>query len=273
MILDGRGGWNAPRLDLAVSFILATPAAPLQCRVVPELPEAETIARVLDRELSGRALESAGTLRRVWRYGKCVIFDFESARMVARLGMTGTFRLAGEPGPYTRETYRFGERVLFYDDIRRFGRIRWGDIPALGPDVLSLTPGAFSARLAGRAARIKPLLLDQQFVSGLGNIYVDEALFRSRIHPLRTARSIDGARLYEAAAQLLSEAVAAGGSTISDFVDPLGRPGRFQEHHRVYGKAGLPCPRCGTAIARLVVAGRGTHYCPKCQRAPAAARR
>lgn len=240
---------------------------------MPELPEAETIARVLDRELAGRALESAGTLQRVWRYGKCVVFDFESSRMVARLGMTGTFRLEGEPGPYTRGCFRFGDRLLLYDDIRRFGRIRWGDVPALGPDILSLTAAEFAARLSGRPGRIKPLLLDQRFVAGLGNIYADEALFRARIHPLRPARSVDGAKLHEAAAELLSEAVAAGGSTISDFVDPLGRAGRFQHCHQVYGKAGVPCPRCGTAIARLVVAGRGTHYCPRCQRAPRAARR
>lgn len=235
---------------------------------VPELPEVETIARVLHRELAGVTLDGTGALKRVWRHGKCVVFDFDGGRMVARLGMTGTFRLGGEAGPYTRETFAFTGRSLHYDDIRRFGRIRWGELPALGPDVLTMSSREFAALLGRRTGRIKPLLLDQRFVSGLGNIYADEALHRARLHPLRQAASVNGTALHTAIVELLTEAVEAGGSTISDFVDPLGRAGRFQTLHRVYGRAGLPCPRCGTAVVRTLVGQRGTHYCPRCQRAP-----
>jgi formamidopyrimidine-DNA glycosylase len=127
----------------------------------------------------------------------------------------------------------------------------------------------FAARLAGRSGRIKPLLLDQSFLRGLGNIYADESLFRARIHPLTAASRLGPARiarLHQAIQDVLQAAVAAGGSSISDYVDADGRAGFFQVQHLVYGKQGEPCTRCGAPIRRIVVAQRGTHYCPKCQR-------
>ena len=192
--------------------------------------------------------------------------------MIARLGMTGVFRLTGEVGPYTRQSFAFENRTLFFDDIRKFGRLAWSEgEPTVGPDILRMTGAEFATRLSLRDRQIKPLLLDQGFAAGLGNIYVDEGLFRAQVHPSRIAKRVDGAALHSAIVELLNEAVAAGGSTISDFVDPLGRAGRFQNFHRVYGRAGLPCPRCGGAIVRTVVAQRGTHYCPRCQPAPGSA--
>lgn len=241
---------------------------------MPELPEAETIARVLNGALSGRSLPGYGPLLRVWRHGKGVIFEFSAMRLVARLGMTGLFRIHGAPGPHTRQILPFEGLAVFYDDIRKFGRLAWTDTaPVIGPDILAMDPQEFARRLLERRRAIKPLLLDQTFASGLGNIYVDEALFRASVHPLESASRVNGAQLHSIIVELLSEAVAAGGSTISDFVDPLGREGRFQDDHQVYGRAGLPCPVCGTPVQRLRVAQRGTHYCPRCQPAPAEASR
>ncbi len=238
---------------------------------MPELPEVETMVRVLAAHLLARELPGHGRLASVWRHGKVAVLDFSglaraNSRLVARLGMTGTFRLGGDPGPYTRQTLPFGGLPLHFDDIRRFGRLQWQDaLPPIGPDVFSLPRGEFAALLAGRDRRIKALLLDQMTVSGLGNIYCDECLHRAGIHPLTPASAIDGQRLHRVIRETLAEAIADGGSTISDFVDPLGRAGRFQERHRVYGRAGKPCPQCATPIVRVVAAQRGTHYCPACQ--------
>ena len=125
----------------------------------------------------------------------------------------------------------------------------------------------FHARVAGRRAPIKSLLLNQSVVRGVGNIYTDEALFRAGIHPnaraLSRARS---ARLLASLQEVLEEAILHRGSSVSDYVDTEGRSGSFQDRHRVYGREGLPCPRCGSAVRRVVVAQRGTHYCPRCQR-------
>jgi formamidopyrimidine-DNA glycosylase len=123
--------------------------------------------------------------------------------------------------------------------------------------------------LKGRRSSLKPLLLNQHVLSGLGNIYVDEALHRARIHPLAVAARLGKTRmlrLHGAVAEVLAEALAAGGSSISDYVDAEGRRGWFQMEHRVYGREGEPCPACETRIRRIVVAQRGTHFCPRCQR-------
>jgi formamidopyrimidine-DNA glycosylase len=233
---------------------------------MPELPEVETIVRVLAPELEGRRLAGHGPLTRVWRYGKCAILDFPHSRLIFRLGMTGTLRLGAEPTTYTRAQFDFEGRVLSFDDIRRFGRYFWTPgLPAIGPDVLAIEADAFAQRLVGRARPIKAALLDQAIVSGLGNIYADECLFEARIHPLIPAGDVDAGQLLLAIQQILREAIADGGSTISDFYDPFGRPGRYQHRHQVYGRAGQPCPGCGGEIVRFVAAQRGTHHCPRCQ--------
>lgn len=233
---------------------------------MPELPEVETIARILHPLLAGQKLEEHGRLEKVWRYGKCLLFEFDSERLIARLGMTGTFRIDGQPGAHTRRIFEFERTLLLYDDIRKFGRLSWStEMPDVGPDALTIDRAALSSRLATHARAIKPLLLDQSFLSGLGNIYVDECLHRARVHPLTPSNRVDASRLLAAIHETLGEAIDCGGSTISDFVDPYGRPGTFQERHRVYGREGRACPECGSAIRRAVVAQRGTHYCPRCQ--------
>lgn len=235
---------------------------------MPELPEAETIARILDKRLRGKTLAGRGVLRRVWRVGKCVIFDFDEQQLTARLGMTGTFRLNAEPGIHTRQIFDFENERLLYNDIRKFGRLTWNSPLDIGPDILTINPAEFARLLKERSRPIKALLLDQSFVSGIGNIYADECLFAAKIHPLLAANCVDGRTLHSASVAVLKEAIRCGGSTISDFFDPLGRSGRYQEKHRVYGREGKPCPDCGTAIVRAVVAQRGTHYCPECQLLP-----
>jgi formamidopyrimidine-DNA glycosylase len=188
--------------------------------------------------------------------------------------MTGSLLWNAEPGPHARAVFELDAGRLVYDDPRQFGRIELGrSLPEraarLGPDALAATPDEFAARLAGRRGRIKPLLLDQAFLRGLGNIYADEALFRARIHPLAAASRLGPARvarLYQAIQDVLRAAVAAGGSSVSDYVDAEGRAGFFQVQHQVYGREGDPCTRCGAPIRRIVVTQRGTHYCPKCQR-------
>src|SRR5207302_11289984 len=163
---------------------------------------------------------------------------------------------------------------LVYDDVRQFGRIELIDQftarpERLGPDPLSLDTQAFVASLRARRAMVKPLLLNQSFLRGMGNIYTDEALYRAGIHPRALSSRLTrerGARLHRAIREVLLESIETGGSSVSDYVDSEGRRGSFQLRHRVYGREGKPCPACSTPIRRILVAQRGTHYCPKCQK-------
>jgi formamidopyrimidine-DNA glycosylase len=185
--------------------------------------------------------------------------------------MTGLLLWRSTPGAYTRAIFRFAGGAVCFDDIRQFGSVRYAaEFPHhLGPDPLTLSPLDFARLLSKRRRQIKPLLLDQHVLRGLGNIYVDEALHRARIHPTLAAATLSPARagrLRVAIRQVLEAAIAAGGSSISDYVDADGHPGSYQRQHQAYGRAGQPCPACATAIRRVVVAQRGTHYCPKCQR-------
>jgi formamidopyrimidine-DNA glycosylase len=179
--------------------------------------------------------------------------------------MTGQLRFDGNPGPYTRAVFTLEDSVLLYDDTRMFGAIEYGSarVQRLGPDALTqLAP----AKLR-RKAHIKAVLLNQSVFSGIGNIYADEALFRAGIKP--TARNISiprATKLLAAVEEVLREAIEFRGSSVSDYVDTEGRSGSFQSRHRVYARENQPCVTCGTAIRKIVVAGRGTHYCPKCQR-------
>jgi len=263
---------------------------------MPELPEVETVLRSIAARVTGRrilavrylsplaadgepeAMAAALTGRRILeprRKGKYLIFRLDAGWMWIHLRMTGKLLLDAPRTPWTRAILEFDDgHALLFDDPRQFGRLVWSSAPPddagrLGPDALDLDLAQFAARLRGRRGRVKPLLLNQRVVSGLGNIYVDEALHRARIHPLASAaRLAPGrlARLHQAVAEVLAEAIAAGGSSISDYVDADGRRGWFQFEHRVYGREGEPCPACGSAIRRIVLSQRGTHYCPRCQR-------
>ena len=281
---------------------------------MPELPEVETVARDLRRHLlpdaarPGPVIVGArvawprvlrdedpdgfreGVLGRrveaVGRRGKQVVVDLSGgAFLTVHLKMTGQLFVvpAGVPvDPYERAALVLDDgREVRFRDIRKFGRIALyaaGDDPFddIGPEPLDprFTLRAWRARIRGRRARLKPLLVDQSFVAGIGNIYADEALWRSRLHPLRSAASLrpaDERRLYGNVIAILAEAVERRGSSIDDYTAPDG-DGEMQERLDVYQRTGQPCIRCGRPIRRIVIGIRATHFCSFCQRLPAAER-
>ncbi|HEX4166034.1 MAG TPA: zinc finger domain-containing protein, partial [Bryobacteraceae bacterium] len=191
------------------------------------------------------------------------------------LGMTGNLLWNAIPGKYSRAVFELEGGTLVYNDIRQFGRVEfYRELPAelarVGPDALLLEAAPFCSRLKQRKGPIKSLLLNQAFLSGVGNIYADEALFAAGIHPRTPANRISRKRAVALHGQIhaiLTLAIEHRGSSISNHVDGSGTPGAFQQLHAVYGRGSEPCLRCGTPIRRIVLGQRGTHYCPRCQRA------
>jgi len=263
---------------------------------VPELPEVETVTRSL-APLAGRRVVSAefrnvrilrgGDPERlaarlegrrigaIKRYGKFIVFTLrEGGYLLIHLGMTGRLLLGGNVGKHTHAIFTLDRGALLFDDSRQFGSIQFSEefparVARLGPEPLEVEFDDFAAALKRRKTRLKALLLNQTFLRGIGNIYADEALFRSGIHPLALASRLRAPRarkLYDAIIEVLTEAIDAGGSSISDYVNAEGRPGFFQFNHRVYQRTGQPCAACGTPIRRILVAQRSSHFCPKCQK-------
>ncbi len=206
------------------------------------------------------------------------------AELIVHLGMTGVVRRTPPPG-HLRVRVAFDglePATLYFQDVRRFGRftlVSAGDyrslptLASLGPDALdpAFTVGGFRRALAGSEVAIKPLLLSQRPVAGVGNIYADEALWRVGVHPLRPARTLSRAQvvaLHGAVIDVLEESVALQGTTLYDYRTVNGEVGSFLERLAVYGHDGEPCARCGTTLEKLVVGQRGTHVCPRCQVAP-----
>jgi formamidopyrimidine-DNA glycosylase len=263
---------------------------------LPELPEVETVVRSIRPHVVGRRIRAAHfssprvtrsgfektaahlrgrTIQSIERRGKHILVTLDRGYLHMHLGMTGQLLWNGTAGPHTHAILELDGGVLVYDDPRQFGRVEYSakmpaSVERLGPDPLTLNFDEFHARLTGHRSAIKPLLLNQTFLGGLGNIYTDEALFAARIHPRAQTRRISrkrSAELFAAIQQLLAAAIEHRGSSVSDYVDGDGERGAFQNLHQVYGKADEACPRCGAAIRRVVVAQRGTHFCPRCQRA------
>jgi len=257
---------------------------------MPELPEVETTVRGLAPRIAGKTILEARFLaprvlggapepdltgriiRSVRRRGKYILLDLDSGLLSIHLGMTGKLLVDAPEEKHTRAYFTLSGATLNFVDPRMFGRIEWNSarIGRLGPEPLEISFEDFFARLKKRRTRIKALLLDQKFLSGVGNIYADESLHRAGIHPCARASALSAARarrLYQALQQVLAEAVAAGGSSISDYADAKGRKGWFQIRHRVYRRHGEKCRRCGSVIQRMLVCQRGTHFCPRCQRA------
>ena len=268
---------------------------------MPELPEVETTVRGLARVLEGRRIAhvearradlrrsfpndlgqrlTGATVTGLRRRAKYGLIDTDRAdSLVFHLGMSGHWRLdpsgVGKHDHFLIETEE-GRRVAL-NDARRFGSLdlvgtaaldQWPPFAALGPEPFALDARDLKRRLAGRKAAIKLLLLDQRIVAGLGNIYVCEALYRAKIHPARAGGSLSLNRLQRlvpAIRDVLDEAIAAGGSTLKDFVSPDGELGYFSKAFAVYDREGQPCG-CGGTVRRIVQGGRSTFYCPKCQR-------
>ncbi len=265
---------------------------------MPELPEVETTRRILEPYLLGQRIQKLlhndparyrrtelaegrrvlGTSRR----GKYLIVHLDKKlEAIVHLGMTGGFRF--EPNRHTRLTLQLPKLTLYYTDPRRFGKwwvVEAGDyheielLNRMGPEPLSqdFTLAGFKQSLLQTTRKIKEVLLSQEAVAGVGNIYADESLWISKIHPGRPAQSLKSAeikRLYEAVREVMARAVEAGGSTLSDqsYRQPGGEPGYFQFHHNAYDRTGQPCkrPGCNGTIVKMVVGGRGTHFCPRCQ--------
>jgi formamidopyrimidine-DNA glycosylase len=272
---------------------------------VPELPEVETIARGLDERVRGDVIDSvwlgshpeplkssateiaaalAGAqIAEVRRVGKHIVFDLKAngpakktaSQWIVHLGMSGRMLVTSPDDPIAKHTHAIATlasgRELRFVDPRRFGRLSIAvEQPFAGPgtEPLTITADEFAKLFRGRKTPIKAALLNQKLLHGVGNIYADESLFRARIRPLRQAGRLTRAeldRLHRAVQKVLREAIKQGGSSVSDYVDSEGNEGFFQLRHRVYLRTGKPCLVCKTPIKRIVLGGRGTHYCPKCQ--------
>ena len=253
---------------------------------------------------------SGSTIRRVGRRAKTVLVHLDDGRvMTVALRMTGALIVVAPgtpPDPYARVIFELEDgRELRYRDVRKFGRIglwpggglrsvgagrgarsrkvaegskgyRIGEVfSGHGPEPLarSFTAARFAERLSRRSGRLKTLLLDQSFIAGVGNIYADEALWRSRLHPLRRADTLtpdEVRRLHRAVRTVLRQGIANRGSSFSDYVGADGEPGDNAERLMVYQRTDQPCFRCGRPISRIVVGQRSTHFCPRCQPEPVA---
>ncbi len=280
-------------------------ADPLEFRAVPELPEIEVLRRSLEPRLVGQRIErvevrarklrepldrrSLGSLRgstvvAVRRRAKYLLIDLDVGRTLGiHLGMSGRLTLAGAGEP--REAHEHlafhlsDDRRLRLRDPRRFGTVFVAatDAVADDPHLRHLGREPLNPRISGRDLRdlaaacrgpVKSFLMDGKRLVGVGNIYATEALFQAAIHPRRSVRRISGEvweRLAASVVGVLEEAIRAGGTTLNDFADGTGQAGYFQVSLAVYGRTGEPCPRCGRAIRRRVLAGRSVFYCAGCQ--------
>lgn len=273
---------------------------------MPELPEVETVRRTLIELVAGKRIQAVTvrlpriiqrpaepeqfadalvghTIQTVERRGKFLRILLDGLVLVSHLRMEGRYGVFPSEEPielHTHVIFHFEDGTdLRYKDVRQFGTMHLFqtghelELPPLNKlGIEPLEPGftvdALRSKLEKRASKIKPLLLNQEHIVGLGNIYVDEALFQAKIHPERTPNTLKPAewkRLYEAIRTTLGNAVDAGGSSIKSYVNGQGEMGMFQHQLLVYGKKDEPCPTCKRPIHKFVVGGRGTHICSKCQ--------
>lgn len=269
---------------------------------MPELPEVESVRRQLAPYLVGQRIHAieavaqarfahldravGSTVTALDRRGKYLLARLAGAagplELVCHLGMTGSFRVRGEPGwqpdGYVRASLTLADHVVDFRDVRRFGRLTVVDagcyegiatLAALGPEPLSaaFTAASLHEALARSRQPVKVQLLSQRPVAGVGNIYADEALWAARIHPLaRRVGPVRAARLHAALRRVLQAAVEREGTTFRDYAMVNGQSGRYADYLNAYGQAGRPCARCTTPLRRGVVGGRGTTWCPRCQR-------
>jgi len=276
---------------------------------MPELPEVETVVRTLNWLVAGKIIDQVSvllpriikqpaapeafaaalagqTIRSIERRAKFILFRLDGLTLVSHLRMEGRYGVYQTDEPVEKHThviFRLKDGTeLRYRDVRQFGTMqifRTGEesnlppLHKLGLEPLdpSFTVAALVGRIGDKPTKLKPLLLNQEAIAGLGNIYVDESLHRAGLHPERPANSLSARemkKLHEAIRAVLQEAVDAGGSSIKSYVNGQGEMGMFQQQLLVYGQSGKPCRTCGHLIEKMRLGGRGTHYCPKCQKLP-----
>ncbi|NRS50626.1 DNA-formamidopyrimidine glycosylase [Brevibacillus sp. HB2.2] len=274
---------------------------------MPELPEVETVVRTLRGLVMGKTIERVSvhlarivrqpddveafksllvgqTIQDIQRRAKFIQFFLNEDVLVSHLRMEGRYGVYQADDPVEKHThvvFHFTDGTeLRYRDVRQFGTMDLfpkgkettvGPLAKLGVEPLdkSFTPEVLGKLLKGRSTKIKPLLLNQECIVGLGNIYVDESLFKAGIHPEKPAGKLtdkDVIRLHESIVSTLQEAVEQGGSSIKSYVNGQGEMGMFQQSLLVYGRKDEACTKCGAEIIRFVVGGRGTHICPDCQK-------
>ncbi len=265
---------------------------------MPELPEVETIKRDLEKVILGKKITevcvhnplvireptveefkkglAGATIRNILRKAKVLILELSNGKsLVIHLKMTGQLVYPGDGKKARVSFHLFDGKALDFNDQRLFAELRlmedWRSlkfIRGLGPEPFDLTLEQFKEMLLKKKTKIKPLLMDQTFISGIGNLYAAESLFRAKIHPARAALSLSAKEkelLFKEIKEVLSEAIRYGGSSVDDYVRLSGNPGAYVAHHKAYGRQGKPCLVCKTAIERIDLGGRGTYFCPKCQ--------
>ena len=266
---------------------------------MPELPEVETIKRALEQIIAGKKITGVivhnakvikepslilfkkgikgQIIKRIVRKGKALILELSSGKSLAiHLRMTGQLVYPGT-GLKSRVSFVLSnKKLLDYNDQRLLGELKlvsnWRDIPfikKLGPEPHDLTVKQFSSMLSKKTTKIKPLLMDQGFIAGIGNLYAAEVLFKSKINPMRKALSLSGAekrKLFFAIKDILSKAIKHRGSSIDQYVMVSGRQGDYVRFHKVYDRKDEACYICRTPIKRVVCGGRGTYFCGRCQK-------
>lgn len=274
---------------------------------MPELPEVETVVRALRRTIIGQTISgvdihnsdrifpakakfvsllSGRTFETIRRRGKNILIDLTGGYTLwVHLKMTGHFYYRPSAEPIDKHDHQVFHLAgngnnLRFNDYRRFGRLRiyptanimeQKGLTDLGPEPLEIASDDFIGLLKSRRRMIKPALLDQTFIAGLGNIYVDESLYRARIHPRRLTDSVSAAKirqLHGYIQEILAKAIRMMGTSVDSFAGLNGKPGRYQKYLQAYGREGEPCIRCGRAIRREKIGSRSAHYCPRCQKEP-----
>jgi formamidopyrimidine-DNA glycosylase len=266
---------------------------------MPELPEVETIKRELEKVVLGKKITEVcvhnplvvrqpsverfktglkgAIIKNILRKAKVIILELSNKKsLVIHLKMTGQLIYPGD-GKKSRASFHLSDgKILDFNDQRLFAELRLLDdwrsfkfIQGLGPEPFDMSLEQFKERLASKRTKIKPLLMDQAFISGIGNLYAAEALFRAKIHPERPAVSLkdkEKEALFKEIKDTLNEAIYYKGSSVDQYVQLSGQRGEYVKHHRVYGREGKPCFVCKSPIKRTALGGRGTYFCPKCQK-------
>jgi len=266
---------------------------------MPELPEVETIKRDLEKIILGKKISEVfihnpkvlrgissnefkkglvgATFKNILRRAKVLILELSNGKsLVIHLKMTGQLVYPGGD-KNARVSFKLSDgKILDFNDQRLFAELRLMDdwrkfkfIENLGPEPLDLGLEEFKRMLKSKKTKIKPLLMDQSFISGIGNIYAAESLFRSRIGPRRPAQSLTDAEintLLKQIKEVLKSAIKHGGSSVDDYVRLSGGKGNYSKLHQVYGREGKPCFVCKSSVKKMSLGGRGTYFCPRCQR-------